>query len=98
MGQRRDTAEAPNEPGPIFEQIPLRSLATLREGEEGVLESLHLPPEVAGRLMELGFIPGARIRAGHAAPGGDPRVFEVDGSAVAIRRETAARLVLRATP
>jgi Fe2+ transport system protein FeoA len=30
-----------------------------------------------------------------AAPGGDPRVFRVDGSEIALRRETAARLHLR---
>ena len=75
-----------------------RSLATLKQGEEGVLESLDLPPDLARRLMELGFLPGARIRAGRAAPGGDPRVFEVDGSDIAIRRETAMHLVLRPTP
>lgn len=75
-----------------------RTLATLQQGEEGVLDSLDLPPDLARRLMELGFLPGARIRAGRAAPGGDPRVFEVDGSDIAIRRETAMHLVLRPTP
>jgi ferrous iron transport protein A len=30
-----------------------------------------------------------------SAPGGEPRVYRVDGSEVALRRETAARLVLR---
>jgi ferrous iron transport protein A len=49
----------------------------------------------ARRLMELGFLPGARITAGHSAPGGDPRVFQVDGSEVALRRETARRLKVR---
>jgi len=75
-----------------------RTLATLREGEEGVLETLDLPQDFAQRLMELGFLPGARIRAGRAAPGGDPRVFEVDGSDIAIRREISVHLVLRSTP
>jgi ferrous iron transport protein A len=39
--------------------------------------------------MELGFLPGGLVTAGRTAPGGDPRVFEVDGSEVALRRETA---------
>ena len=34
-------------------------------------------------------------RVGHSAPGGDPRVFRVDGSEVALRRDTARRLILR---
>lgn len=64
------------------------------EGEEGTLESLDLPEEVALRLMELGFLPGAVIVAGKTAPGGDPRVYRVDGSEIALRRETARNLYL----
>jgi Fe2+ transport system protein FeoA len=72
-----------------------RSLTDLRRGENGVLERLDLPEEEARRLMEMGFIPGSRITVGHSAPGGDPRVFQVDGSEVALRGETAARMQLR---
>jgi ferrous iron transport protein A len=77
-----------------------RSLEDLSPGEEGVLDRLDLPKDVARRLMELGFLPGQRITRAMAAPGGDPRVFRVDGSEIALRRETAARLRLRdpATP
>jgi ferrous iron transport protein A len=72
------------------------SLAELREGEEGVLERINLPEDIAQRLMELGFVPGSRIRAVHRAPGGDPRVFHVDGTQIALRRETAVHLLLAA--
>lgn len=71
------------------------ALVDLRRGEHGILEHLDLPEEEARRLMELGFIPGIQVTAGLAAPGGDPRVFQVDGSEVALRCETAARLRLR---
>jgi len=72
-----------------------RLLSELREGEQGVLESLDLPEEFAMRLMELGFLPGNAIRAGQSAPGGDPRIFRVDGSQVALRRETSSRIFVR---
>ena len=71
------------------------TLVDLRKGEEGILDQLDLPPDDARRLMELGFLPGAHISVGHSAPGGDPLVFRVDGSEVALRRETAARLRIR---
>jgi ferrous iron transport protein A len=45
--------------------------------------------------MELGFLPGTRITAGMSAPGGDPQVFQVDGSEIALRRETARKLRVR---
>ncbi len=72
-----------------------RKLADLRQGEQAVLESLDLPEEAGRRLMELGFIPGTTVVAALAAPGGDPRVFRVDGSEIALRRETAAHLLLK---
>jgi|SRR5579872_488061 len=71
------------------------NLMELKHGESGILDRLDLPEDDARRLMELGFLPGHAITPGHSAPGGDPRVFRVDGSEVALRRETARRLILR---
>jgi ferrous iron transport protein A len=71
------------------------TLKDLRRGEEAVLEHLDLPADDAQRLMELGFLPGARLSVANSAPGGDPMVFRVDGSEVALRRETASHLKIR---
>jgi ferrous iron transport protein A len=72
-----------------------RTLTDLKQGETGVLDRIDLPEDGAQRLMELGFLPGHSITRAHSAPGGDPRVFQVDGSEVALRRETAVHLILR---
>jgi ferrous iron transport protein A len=72
-----------------------RTLAQLPEGEAGVLDRLDLPDDIARRLMELGFLPGHTIVPARSAPGGEPRVYRVDGSEVALRRETASQLILR---
>jgi len=71
------------------------TLVDLRRGDAGILDRIDLPTDDARRLMELGFLPGARVTAGLSAPGGDPRVFQVDGSEIALRRETAKRLTVR---
>lgn len=71
------------------------TLVELREGEHGVIESIELPAGASRRLMEMGFLPGSRVTAASSAPGGDPRVFRVDGTEVALRLETAACLKLR---
>ena len=76
----------------------LATLVDLARGDAGILEEINLPGEEARRLMELGFLPGMRITAGWSAPGGDPRVFQVDGSEVALRRETARHLRVRLDP
>ena len=72
-----------------------KTLAQLRKGESGTLDRLDLPEDVARRLMELGFLPGHVVEPARSAPGGEPRVYRVDGSEVALRRETASRLILR---
>jgi len=73
----------------------LATLVDLRRGDAAILDCIDLPGDDARRLMELGFLPGTRVVAGLSAPGGDPRVFQVDGSEIALRRETARRLRVR---
>jgi ferrous iron transport protein A len=74
---------------------PLVTLVDLRRGESGVVAGIDLPADDARRLMELGFLPGTRVTAGQSAPGGDPRVFQVDGSEIALRSETARLMKIR---
>ena len=73
-----------------------KTLLELEPGDSAVLDRLDVPQDVATRLMELGFVPGHVVVPGMSAPGGDPRVFRVDGSEIALRREMAARLLVRA--
>ncbi|MBV9083884.1 MAG: ferrous iron transport protein A [Acidobacteriaceae bacterium] len=74
------------------------SLADLRSGQKCVLDRLDVPEDVARRLMELGFLPGHEVVPGRRAPGGGPRVFRVDGSEVALRDDTAARVYVHRDP
>ena len=71
------------------------TLVDLNRGEAAILDRIDLPGEDARRLMELGFLPGTVVTAGLSAPGGDPRVFQVDGSEIALRKETASLLKIR---
>jgi ferrous iron transport protein A len=86
-----------SETGAAPPSAPARTLAQLPAGEAGVLDHLDLPEDIARRLMELGFLPGHIIVPARSAPGGEPRVYRVDGSEVALRRETASHLILRAS-
>lgn len=73
----------------ITAELDTATLADLAEGQTAVLESLSLPQRTTEHLMWLGFVPGVRVTAGRSGPGGDPRVYSLDGSAFALRRETA---------
>lgn len=71
-------------------------LSELDVGESGVLVSFDLPELVQNHLMHMGFVPDALITVLRRAPAGDPTVYGVDGMEIALRRETAAALQMRA--
>ena len=74
------------------------ALSALAEGESGVLQELHLAPEVADHLMNLGFIPGVEVTVARSGPGGGPRIYRVDGTEVALRNDLARRIAIRPGP
>jgi ferrous iron transport protein A len=92
-GVRRQEAR-PNQREAVHNHVA-RNLTELRRGEQGIIERIDLPEDDARRLMEMGFLPGHTVTWAHMAPGGDPRVFRVDGTEIALRRETARKLILR---
>jgi Fe2+ transport system protein FeoA len=81
---------APREPGRVS------VLSDLNVGECGVVISLDLPDSVQNHLMHMGFVPEARVTALRRAPAGDPTVYTVDGLEIALRRETASAILVRA--
>lgn len=66
------------------------NLACLGEGSGAVVGDIRALGELRGRLMDLGFTPGAGVRCLFAAPSGDPRAYMVRGSVIALRRADAA--------
>jgi Fe2+ transport system protein FeoA len=95
LSVNKAVSAAPRIQRPTEVDAPCCKLADLREGEVATIERLDLPVDLAHRLMELGFLPGMKVTAGGCAPGGDPRVYQIDGSEVALRRETAAQLLVK---
>lgn len=52
--------------------------------------------DLARRLMELGFVPGERIRMlKRGMPGGEPLAVKVGNSTFALRRFEAARIMIQ---
>ncbi len=70
------------------------ALSELGPGEWGIIQSLDLDPEVQNQLMHMGFMPEAPVQSLRRAPAGDPTVYSIDGSEVALRRETARHIVI----
>ena len=68
------------------------SLADLREGERAILGEFTVEAATAEHLMNLGFVPGLEVSVERSGPGGDPRVYRVEGTEVAIRRELSRHI------
>lgn len=70
------------------------ALHELQDGQWARIQSLDLPVDVQNQLMHMGFMPEAPVTAIRRAPAGDPTVYGIDGSEVALRRETARWIVV----
>jgi len=70
------------------------SLADLRQGERAILGELALEPETAEHLMNLGLVPGCEVLVAHSGPGGDPRIYRVEGTELALRRELTSCIAI----
>ena len=68
-------------------------LSDLPVGGRAVVVALSAPPALAARLTALGFLPATEVRCRRRAPLGDPRVYELRGTQLCLRRREA-RLVL----
>lgn len=74
---------------------PPATLRDLPNGAEGRISRFDLPAHQHRRLLELGFLPGARLRAVRRAPLGDPLEVEVAGYRLSIRACDAGGIFLQ---
>src|SRR5690242_5090013 len=70
-------------------------LADLRQGERAILGDLALEPATAEHLMNLGLVPGVEVLVAHSGPGGDPRIYRVEGTELALRRELTSCIAIQ---
>ncbi len=76
---------------------PLRDvrLADVPLDEEVILVRMDMAGDDLEPLLERGIVPGCRVCPVRHSPAGGPTVYRVDGSLVALRRETASCLCVR---
>ena len=69
-----------------------RKLSELLPGQQARLEGLRLPEPMRSRLGDLGWLPGEPVCCMFTAPFGEPRVYRVQGTAIALRRQQASEI------
>jgi ferrous iron transport protein A len=75
-------------------ELPLSELAI---DTPAVVVGIDAPAPLARRLAELGFLPRTPVTCRRRAPLGDPRIYEVRGAQLCLRRREAraVRVALR---
>ena len=78
-------------------QPPGMPLAQLKPGETAQVTQLArtLRPAVRHRLMDLGVLPGVKVRAEFASPAGEPVAYMIRGALIALRQEQANKIFVQ---
>ena len=71
----------------------LNTIATLQIGEKGIVSEESLD-RIPLKLLEMGCLPGAEVELLQIAPLNDPMYICVNGSHLAIRKETARQIIV----
>ncbi len=71
------------------------SLAQLPAGASARVASVEAPGALGHRLADLGFLPGTPVACLRRAPLGDPRLYELRGVQLCLRREDAEQIRIR---
>ncbi|WP_200859810.1 FeoA family protein [Winogradskyella psychrotolerans] len=69
------------------------TLAELKRGQQGIItdvSSVHIPL----KLLEMGCLPGNLVELVQVAPFADPMYLNINGTHLAIRKETAIHIII----
>lgn len=69
------------------------TLAHLKKGETAIITDVS-SIEIPLKLLEMGCLPGNPVKLVQVAPFQDPIYLNINGSFVAIRKETAAYILI----
>ncbi|MGI9220504.1 MAG: FeoA family protein [Woeseiaceae bacterium] len=70
------------------------TLASLKRGQVGTIDSIDASDPQVQRLMVLGLVEGTEVELASEALGGDPMEFRFHGSGISLRREQASRFTV----
>ena len=79
-------------------KIKLVQLDQLKAGEQGIVQGYQGEEDLHYRLKELGLVAGTRILVKRFAPLGDPMEIVLRGYSLSIRKQDAAKILIRPQP
>ncbi len=84
-----------NQPAPaLAASLEPCPLSDLRPGQEASVAKVVAKGAIRQRLLEMGFIKGARLKVEKLAPLGDPMELVIKGYHLSLRREESACILV----
>jgi Fe2+ transport system protein FeoA len=77
----------------MTQNLPI-PLSLLQPGDQGEVVSVQAHGQVRQRLLEMGFIRGARLRVEKLAPLGDPMELVIKGYHLSLRRDESSCILV----
>lgn len=74
------------------------TLNYLREGQCAQIKTLRMQGAMRRRLLDFGLIEGTRIRCLGCSPAGDPVLYCVRGTVLALRRQDSRCIAVETEP
>ena len=68
------------------------SLDNLKNGCEAKVINIKTDAALKQRLMEIGFVNGAIVKAIHKSPSGNPKAYLIKGTVIALRNTDASAI------
>jgi ferrous iron transport protein A len=72
------------------------TLAELKRGQQAVITDVS-SPDIPLKLLEMGCLPGNSVELVQLAPFADPMYLNINGTHLAIRKETAIHILIETT-
>jgi Fe2+ transport system protein FeoA len=100
-----EVEESPTRPGPDegkqkgadARNLPTRvSLHELKVGQRAIIVRVGGQGPIRRRMMDMGLVTGAEVKAVRVAPLGDPVEFEVKGYSLSLRKSEARNIIVEA--
>ena len=71
------------------------TLDQLPIGSGGTVKTLTSDGIQRRRMLDLGLVEGAFVKALHQSPSGDPTAYAIMGAVIALRKEDAKQVILK---
>ena len=72
------------------------TLAELKRGQHGIIKDVS-SKSIPLKLLEMGCLPGNDVKLLQVAPFSDPMYLNINGTHLAIRKETASHIIIETT-